>query len=147
MATRLQLLIDGDASGARRALDDVAGGVDQAQSKLGKFNGAMSKATVPAAATVASLAAVGKASFDSASALEQSAGAVESVFGTYAGQVEAQALQPRQVSSTPSRSASSTPSPPAVFAVFQARSASARPFGEWRRSALALKDGHIGVVA
>ena len=75
MATRLQLLIDGDASGARRALDDVAGGVDQAQSKLGKFNGAMSKATVPAAATVASLAAVGKASFDSASALEQSASA------------------------------------------------------------------------
>ena len=51
MATRLQLLIDGDASGARRALDDVAVGVDQAQSKLGKFNGAMSKATVPAAAT------------------------------------------------------------------------------------------------
>ena len=96
MATRLQLLIDGDASGARRALDDVAGGVDQTQSKLGKFNTAMSKATVPAAATVASLAAVGKASVDSASALEQSAGAVESVFGTYAGQVEAQAQQAAQ---------------------------------------------------
>lgn len=96
MATRLQLLIDGDASGARRALDDVAVGVEGAQSKLQKFNGAMSKATVPAAATVASLAAVGKASFDSASALEQSAGAVESVFGTYAGQVEAQAQQAAQ---------------------------------------------------
>ena len=96
MATRLQLLIDGDASGARRALDDVAVGVEGAQSKLGKFNGAMSKATVPAAATVASLAAVGKASFASASALEQSAGAVESVFGTYAGQVEAQAQQAAQ---------------------------------------------------
>ena len=96
MATRLQLLIDGDATGAKRALDDVGGSVEKTSGKMGKFNGVMKSAALPAAAVLTGLGAIGKASFDSASALEQSAGAVESVFGTYATQVQQNADQAAQ---------------------------------------------------
>ena len=96
MATRLQLLIDGDASGAKRALDDTAKSVGTVDGRMGKFNGAMKAAAVPAAAVLTGLVAIGKASFDSASALEQSAGAVESVFGTYAAQVQQHAASAAQ---------------------------------------------------
>lgn len=96
MVTRLQLLIDGDATGAKRALDDVGGSVEKTSGKMDKFNGAMKNAALPAAAVLTGLGAIGKASFDSASALEQSAGAVESVFGTYATQVQQHADQAAQ---------------------------------------------------
>ena len=96
MATVLELLIKGNASGALEALGSVGKGAGDVDTKLGKFNSTMRKAAVPAAAVAGGLVAVGKASFDSASALEQSAGAVESVFGTYATQVQQHADQAAQ---------------------------------------------------
>lgn len=96
MTTRLQLLIDGDATGAKRALSEVDKGLGTTESKMGKFNTVMGKAALPAAGVLAGLSAMGKQSFDAASAFEQSAGAVESVFGSYASAVQAQADQASQ---------------------------------------------------
>ena len=58
-----------------------ASGLDQASGKMGKFQGALKKATVPALAAGAAIVAFGAKSIAAASDLEQSQGAVESVFG------------------------------------------------------------------
>lgn len=59
----------------------AAKGMQQASGSVSKFDQRMQKANRAATAVVTGLAAVGVASFKEANALQQSAGAVESVFG------------------------------------------------------------------
>lgn len=76
----LAIRILADSSQARREL----GGTER---QVGKFSGALSKATGPALAVVGGLGLVGKAATDAASDLQQSTGAVQSVFGKYANTI------------------------------------------------------------
>jgi len=81
----LALKITGDASGGLRALDDMerkAGGIGGA---LGKMGGV---AAAGAAVGIAALVDFGKASYDAASDLQQSTGAIDSVFGDWALDIE-----------------------------------------------------------
>lgn len=78
----LALKITGDASGGLRALDEAEG-------RASKFGSVMGGAVVAgAAAGVAAIGLLGKASFDAASDLEQSTGAINSVFGDWALDIE-----------------------------------------------------------
>lgn len=54
---------------------------------LGKFEGALNKAAVPAAAAGAAILAFGKATFDAASKAQQNMGAVDAVFGKSASEI------------------------------------------------------------
>lgn len=64
------------------------GGFDAAEARVGGFQRNLDRASVAAAGVLAGLAAVGKEAFDSASALQQSGGAVESVFAGQAAAVQ-----------------------------------------------------------
>ncbi|WP_051461410.1 hypothetical protein [Tomitella biformata] len=77
----LAIKIIADAAGASRGLDETA-------SKFDKFESMAGRAAIGVTAVVGALAAVGKAAFDEASALQQSAGAVESVFAAQAEAVD-----------------------------------------------------------
>lgn len=76
----LAISIISDSRQARRDLNTFG---NDAQRSTGK----LSKLAVPAAAAVAGLGLVGKAALDSASDLQQSTGAAQSVFGKYAGSI------------------------------------------------------------
>jgi hypothetical protein len=82
----LALKITGDASGARRALG-------QAEEKAGGFGSKLSKVGLVAGAAIGAVIAVGKAAFDSASNLQQQAGAVDAIFGKNAKKMHAYAAQ------------------------------------------------------
>jgi hypothetical protein len=81
----LELKITGDASGARRALDDAEG-------SAGRFGGVMGKMTgglvAGAAVAGAALIGIGTKAFQAASDLEQATGAIDSVFGDWALDIE-----------------------------------------------------------
>jgi hypothetical protein len=81
----LQLKITGDASDAKRALDDVEG-------HTGRLNGAfgtMSAGIVGAAAAgAAAIGGIAVAAFNAASDLQQSTGAIDAVFGDWALDIE-----------------------------------------------------------
>lgn len=68
--------------------NQAAGDMDQLAGSTSRGARAMEKATRAAKATAAGLVVIGTAAFKQASALEQSAGAVESVFGKAAGEVQ-----------------------------------------------------------
>lgn len=71
-------------------------GFAEAESKVGGFQQGLDKASVAAAGVLAGVGAVAKAAYDSASALEQSSGAVESVFQDQAAAVQAYAKDAAQ---------------------------------------------------
>lgn len=79
MAKTATLKIDiiSDASGATRGLDDATSGVD-------RFQRGLDRASIAAGAALGGLALLGKSAFDAASAMQQSTGAIESVFGASA---------------------------------------------------------------
>jgi phage-related protein len=64
-------------------------GMKQAESKMGRFGSGLKKAAVPALAVAGAIGAFGAAAVKSASDLQQSMGAVDSVFGKNAGTVKA----------------------------------------------------------
>jgi hypothetical protein len=66
-----------------------AKGIDQASGRLQKFQSGVSKLTPYAVGAGAALVAFGKSAVDSASRTQQAMGAVESVFGKNAGQIQA----------------------------------------------------------
>jgi hypothetical protein len=80
-ATTLVIKILADASQAAKT-------VNTASSKFGSLGGAMRKAALPAAAIVTALGAAGAMALDAASDLQQSTGAVESVFKSSSGQIK-----------------------------------------------------------
>lgn len=80
----LAISIIADASKARRELDATGKAATGFSSKL-------DKATGPALAVVGGLGLLGKAAIDSASDLQQSTGAVQSIFGKYANRITSQA--------------------------------------------------------
>ncbi|MCI6557326.1 hypothetical protein [Schaalia hyovaginalis] len=82
--TTLEVKVVSDVENARKGLDAIA-------KKASELEGGLKKAAAPAAGVVAALGLIGKAAYDSASELQQSAGAVESVFGSHAAAVEAAA--------------------------------------------------------
>lgn len=63
-------------------------GMDQASTKVGRMQSALGKMAVPAAIAGAAVVAFGKNAVDAASRVQQSMGAVQTVFGKSAGQVE-----------------------------------------------------------
>jgi hypothetical protein len=73
----LQINILSDASGATRGLDQAVSGVE-------RFERGLDRASVAAAAALGGIALLGKQAFDAASALQQSSGAIESVFSASA---------------------------------------------------------------
>jgi hypothetical protein len=73
----LAINIISDASGAGR-------GLDEATSKVDKFQRGLDKASLVAGGAIAGLAALGKGAIDAASDLQQSTGSIEAVFGKYA---------------------------------------------------------------
>ncbi len=77
----LAIRIISDASGAAKGFED-------ANSKVSKFQGGLDKASVAAAGVLAGVGAVAKEAYDAASSLQQSSGAVESVFGAQAKAVQ-----------------------------------------------------------
>jgi anti-sigma28 factor (negative regulator of flagellin synthesis) len=81
----LSLKITGDASGARDALDDVEGKAGRMDGVFGKMGAGIAAG---AAIGVAAIAGLGKASFDAASELQQSTGAIDAVFGDWALDIE-----------------------------------------------------------
>ena len=84
--TTLEVKVVSDVEDAKRGFDAIA-------SKAGELEGGLKKAAAPAAGVVAALGLISHAAYDAASELEQSAGAVESVFGEHAATVEAAAHQ------------------------------------------------------
>lgn len=85
-----------DAALVIRIVSDVKSGVDgmrQVKSEAGGFKGAMQKAQPAAKAVAVGLVAAGAAAAKYASDLQQSTGAVESVFKDHAAQVQASAQQ------------------------------------------------------
>jgi hypothetical protein len=76
----LALKITGDASGATRALGD-------ADDKSRKFGKGLAVAGAAAGAAIGAIGILGKAAFDSASNLEQQAGAVDAIFGKNAAKM------------------------------------------------------------
>ena len=77
----LSVRVVSDVKDATKGLDDVA-------DKTGRLEDGLKRAAAPAGIAVAALAGIGKAATDSASELQQSAGAVESVFGGHAAAVQ-----------------------------------------------------------
>ena len=77
----LAIKIIADAASARRELDETS-------SKFDRFEAGLDRATGPALAAVGAIGALGTAAYNSASELQQTTGAVESVFGEYAAQVQ-----------------------------------------------------------
>lgn len=77
----LAVRIIGDATDAQRAFDSTARGSDRMQRGL-------DKASVAATGVIGAVGAMAKASFDSASALQQASGAVEATFGAQAAAVD-----------------------------------------------------------
>ena len=69
----LSVRVVSDTKDAKKGMDDVATGVD-------KLEQGLNKATVPAGLALGAITALGKGAYDAASDLQQSAGAVESVF-------------------------------------------------------------------
>lgn len=65
-----------------------AAGLDQASGRVDKFSKGLDRATVPALGVGVAIGALAKKAGDSASRLQQSAGAVDSVFGAQASQIE-----------------------------------------------------------
>ncbi len=76
----LSIKILADALSAKRELDDTATALD-------RFESGVNRATPAAAGVAAAVGAMGTAAYQSASELQQSTGAVSSVFGRYAGEV------------------------------------------------------------
>lgn len=72
----------------RAQTQDATKGVDAAAGKFDKFAGAMSKAALPAAAVVTAIGGVATAAVSAASDVEQSMGALDSVFGKNADTVK-----------------------------------------------------------
>lgn len=66
-------------------------GMDEMSTATQRFEQRLDRMTVPAAAAIGAIGAMGREAVNSASELQQSTGAVASVFGDYAGQVEAYA--------------------------------------------------------
>ena len=77
----LSVRVVSDVKNATQGLDDVA-------DKATRLEDGLKRAAAPAGIAVAALAGIGKAATDSASELQQSAGAVESVFGGHAAAVQ-----------------------------------------------------------
>jgi hypothetical protein len=77
----LAISIVSDAKGA-------AAGFTEAESRTAKFQRGLDKASVAAAGVVTGIAAVAKEAFDAASELQQSTGAIDSVFGDWALDIE-----------------------------------------------------------
>lgn len=69
----LSVRVVSDTKDAKKGMDDMATGVE-------KLEAGLDKATVPAGLALGAIAALGKGAYDAASDLQQSAGAVESVF-------------------------------------------------------------------
>lgn len=80
----LAIRVIADTQAARKGLDQTGDSVQGVGKKASKF-------AVPAAAVVGGLALMAKSALDSASVLQQSTGAVQSVFGKYARDVSKQA--------------------------------------------------------
>ena len=80
--SRLTVQIVADARQAKKGFDDAGGGLDGLVSKA-------DKAVVGLTAASAGVVALGKQAFDAASALQQSTGAIESVFAGQADQIKA----------------------------------------------------------
>jgi hypothetical protein len=78
----LNIKIVSDSKGA-------AAGFDQAESRVARFERGLDRASVASVGVLAALGGLAVKAFDAASALQQSAGAVESVFGDAAGEVQA----------------------------------------------------------
>jgi hypothetical protein len=85
-STALTVKILADAKPAARGFDQAEKSVGGFSSKLGKLGGI---AATGVAAVGAAVAAIGLKAFEAASALEQSTGAVESVFGKQAAAIKA----------------------------------------------------------
>jgi hypothetical protein len=83
-ATSLTIRIVSDAKSA-------AAGFSEAESRVDKFRSGMDKASVAAAGVVAGVLAIGGEAAKAASDLQQSAGAVETVFGKQAAAIQASA--------------------------------------------------------
>jgi hypothetical protein len=77
----LNIRIASDASGASRGFAD-------AETRVQRFERGLDRASVAAGALLAGVGAIATHAVDAASRLEQSAGAIESVFGSYAGEIE-----------------------------------------------------------
>lgn len=77
----LSIRIVGDASKATQA-------IEKTQSKVSRFQSGLSKAAGGAALLLGGMAAMGKVAGDSASRLQQAQGAVESIFGKQASQID-----------------------------------------------------------
>lgn len=67
---------------------NAAAGLDTASGKVGKFQGALSKAAIPAAIAGAAIIKFGSDAVESASRLQQAMGGVDAVFGRNAGVIE-----------------------------------------------------------
>ncbi len=78
----LAIKILGDSRDAQRAMDDM-------DRKTSGFMGTMGKVGGVAAVAVGAIAGIGVAAFNAASDLEQSTGAIESVFGAHAKTIQA----------------------------------------------------------
>ncbi len=78
----LTVKIVSDAKGASQGFAD-------AETRVDKFQRGLDKASVAAGGVLVGIGAIAKGAFDAASAAEQSAGAIGSVFGDAAGEIEA----------------------------------------------------------
>jgi hypothetical protein len=67
---------------------EAGAGFTEAESRVGKFSAGLDRATVAAGAVLGGIGAVAKEAFDAASALQQSTGAIDSVFGDWALDIE-----------------------------------------------------------
>lgn len=77
----LSVRILSDAREGKRGMDEMSTATQRFEQRLDRM-------TVPAAAAIGAIGAMGREAVNSASELQQSTGAVASVFGDYAGEVE-----------------------------------------------------------
>jgi CubicO group peptidase (beta-lactamase class C family) len=80
-AATLTVKIVSDAKGAAQGFEDASSRVD-------KFKSGLDKASVAAGGVLGGLALVAKGAFDAASALQQSTGGINTVFGDWAIDIE-----------------------------------------------------------
>jgi hypothetical protein len=78
----LAIRIVSDAKGA-------SSGFAEAETRVQRFESGLNRASAASAGVLAGLAVAAKGAFDAASAFEQSTGAIETVFGTYADRIKA----------------------------------------------------------